>query len=74
MYFVEYSLIYYDETDRKNINVSGIAPCDGTYAEAVENIEKYYGDGIVKITSLHMTDDLSVYEYLTMYNIERDPS
>ena len=63
MYPVEYEVQVYDEFSEK-VNkyeiIHGITFAS-TYAEAMENIESYYGNTIVDI-KLYMNEERSVYE------------
>lgn len=60
MYPVEYSAMVYDEMQYNTEQVYGITFAD-SYAEAMEKIEKYYGDTIIDIR-LFMQEENSVYE------------
>lgn len=63
MYPFEYEVQVYDEFSEK-VNkyevIHGITFAN-TYAEAMENIESYYGDTIIDI-KLYMNEEQSVYE------------
>lgn len=60
MYPVEYSAKVYDDIEYKVNQVYGITFAD-SYAEAMEKIEKYYGDTIIDIR-LFMQEENSIYE------------
>lgn len=60
MYPVEYSAMVYDEMEYNTEQVYGITFAN-SYAEAMEKIEKYYGNTIIDIR-LFMQEENSVYE------------
>lgn len=63
MYPVEYEVTIYDEYSKKENKkevIHGIAFGE-SYAEAMENIEKYYGEEIVDV-KLYMNEEQTVYE------------
>lgn len=62
MFFIEYEVTIIDENDNYNEKkCHGVTVAD-TYAEAVENIEKYY-DNIEFINMLFMNEESTVYEF-----------
>ena len=61
IYPVEYIANVYDEVEIKNDIVHGVTFAEN-YAEAMKNIETYYGDNIIDV-KLFMLEESSVYEF-----------
>ena len=64
MYPVEYKAIVWNEIECENEEVHGITFGE-TYTEALELIEKYYGDDIISI-ELIMHEEGEVFEFDNM--------
>lgn len=58
---VEYKINMWDEFVGKSKTVYGVTLAK-SYTEAMDNIEKYYGDSIIEI-SLYPLENNSVYEF-----------
>lgn len=58
---VEYEINMWDEFVGKSKTVYGVTLAK-SYTEAMNNIEKYYGDSIIEI-SLYPHEDSGVYEF-----------
>ena len=56
MNWFKYKLVWYIEVEEKDETAYGIT-CGESYAEAMENIEKQFGDTIQSIEHLEMISD-----------------
>lgn len=64
MYFASYKLKIWNEIDHREEYVMGVTTtCNGTLVNAMKNIEKYYGDDIIKVLELEIQESSSVYEF-----------
>ena len=62
MDWYKYKVVWWNECEEKDLTAYGIT-CGGSYAEAMEHIEKHFGDTIQSIEHLEMiSDDNSCYE------------
>lgn len=60
MWFYKYSMTYYDEYENVERKEDGII-IGNTYAAAVENLTKYYGDDAIvefSITQINMSENI----------------
>ena len=58
----EYEIKIFESDEKTERIVHGIT-FGNNYADAVENIESYYGDTIIEILHVFMNDACSVYEF-----------
>lgn len=63
MFFVEYEVTIIDEDDNYNEKKCHGITVGESYAEAVENIEKHYGNSIECIDMLFMNEESNVYDF-----------
>lgn len=64
MWYWEYQLQFWDEIDKKETTRSGLVAAN-TITEAMQEIEKYYGDEIMEIQMLKpITDGLFEFQYV----------
>lgn len=60
--FFIYSCIFFDEIDNKKVNATGVVYSD-TYANAVAELEKYYGTTIDHIKIHALEGEPPVYKF-----------
>lgn len=71
IYRYKYTLVFFDEVDDCNKIIGGYVTA-GSMAEALENLEKYYGKDNIEKISLEIETDVCVIELKEMVIFDAD--